>query len=130
MARSILDAVQRIKAEVAYWLTPNSIRDLCTRLGYSWRERLLDPVTTIHLFLLQVLHGNTACSHVPRLGGVNCSGEAYCQARGRLPLALFECLVLLIRDRLPRCSAEGLWHGHRTFLLDGSSTSMPDTPEL
>ena len=23
-----------------------------------------------------------------------------------------------------------LWYGHRTFLLDGSSFSMPDTPEL
>ncbi len=23
-----------------------------------------------------------------------------------------------------------LWHGHRTFLIDGSSFSMPDTPEL
>src|SRR5207247_4831493 len=25
---------------------------------------------------------------------------------------------------------EGRWHGHRTFLTDGSSLSMPDTPEL
>src|SRR5579872_6293695 len=130
MARSIVAAIERIKSDIAHWLTPTVIHALCEVLEHRWRERVLDPATTIHLFLLQVLHGNTACSHVPRLGGVNCSGEAYCQARGRLPLALFECLVLLIRDRLPQCSAEGLWHGHRTFLLDGSSTSMPDTPEL
>jgi hypothetical protein len=131
MARSILAAVQRIKAEVAHWLTPKAIRDLCKTLGYSWRERLLDPVTTVHLFLLQILHGNTACSHVPRLGGVPCSGEAYCQARARLPLALFRCLLLLLKDRLPEPPPdEGRWHGHRTFLADGSSASMSDTPEL
>jgi hypothetical protein len=131
MARSILAAVQRIKAEVAHWLTPNAIRDLCKTLGYSWRERLLDPVTTVHLFLLQILHGNTACSHVPRLGGVPCTGEAYCQARARLPLALFRCLLLLLKDRLPEPPPEeGRWHGHRTFLADGSSASMSDTPEL
>jgi hypothetical protein len=25
---------------------------------------------------------------------------------------------------------EGRWHGHRTFLVDGSGGSMPDTPAL
>jgi hypothetical protein len=130
MARSILAAVQRIKAEVAYWLTPEAIRDLCRTLGYSWRERLLDPVTTVHLFLLQILHGNTACSHVPRLGDVPCSGEAYCQARARLPVALFRLLLRLLGDRLPEPPDEGRWHGHRTFLADGTSASMPDTPAL
>jgi hypothetical protein len=130
MARSIVAAIERIKADVGHWLSPDAIHTLCGALDYTWRERLLDPVTTVHLFLLQVLHGNTACSHVPRLGGVCCSGEAYCQARGRLPLALFRGLVLLLRDRWPQAAPEGRWHGHRTLLIDGSSASMPDTPEL
>ena len=42
-------------------------------VGHLWRDRILDPVTTVHLFALQILHGNTACPHVPRLGGVACS---------------------------------------------------------
>jgi Transposase DDE domain len=130
MARSILAAVQHIKAEVAHWLTPDAIRDVCHALDYSWRERLLDPVTTMHLFVLQILHGNTACSHVVRLGGVSCTGEAYCQARARLPLALFRCLLRLLGDRLPQPPDEGRWRGHRTFLTDGSSLSLPDTPAL
>jgi hypothetical protein len=130
MARSIVAAVERIKADVAQWLKSEAIHELCHALKHQWRERVLDPATTIHLFLLQVLHGNTACAHVPRLGGIDCSGEAYCQARSRLPLALFRCLVLLIRTRLPQPAAEGRWRGHRTFLVDGTSTSMPDTPEL
>jgi hypothetical protein len=130
MARSIVAAVERIKADIAQWLSADAIEDVCRAIGHSWRERLLGPATTIHLFLLQILHGNTACSQVPRLGGIDCSGEAYCQARSRLPLALLRCLLLLIRDRLPQASPDGRWRGHRTFLIDGSSVSMPDTPEL
>jgi hypothetical protein len=30
----------------------------------------------------------------------------------------------------PCVSSEGRWHGHRTFLVDGSGCSMPDTPAL
>ena len=39
-------------------------------------------------------------------------------------------LVNLIRSLIPDTHAEGLWRGHRTFLIDGSAFSMPDTPEL
>src|SRR5260370_7491860 len=93
MAASILEAIGRIKAEVAQWLAPETIEGICRTLGHTWRERLLDPVTTVHLFLLQMVHGNTACNHVPRLGGVSCTGEAYGQARARLPLALLHQLL-------------------------------------
>jgi Transposase DDE domain len=131
MARSILTAIRRIKSEVAHWLTPKAIEEVCSAVGHVWRERVLDPVTTVHLFVLQVLHGNTACAHVPRLGGVRASGEAYGQARARLPLAVFERLVhgLVACLRGPTLD-DGRWRGHRTFLGDGSSLSMPDTPEL
>lgn len=129
MAITIIDAIARIKADVAFWLSPEAIRSVSQAVGHTWRERLLDPVTTVHLFLLQVLHGNTACSHVPRLGGVNCTGEAYSQARSRLPLALFRSLIALLARRWP-AAADNRWRGHRTFLVDGSSLSMPDTPEL
>ena len=70
MARSILAAVRRIKADVARVLQPQLIRSACAAAGHSWRDRLLDPVVTVHLFVLQVLNGNTACAHVPRLGAV------------------------------------------------------------
>ena len=100
MARSILAAVERIKSEVGQVLTPGLINSVCVAIGHVWRERLLDPVTTVHLFVLQVLHGNTACAHVPRLGGVACSGEAYGQARQRLPLALLQFLLRLLSQRL------------------------------
>jgi hypothetical protein len=131
MARSIVAAVQRIKAEVGHWLSSESILDVCRTVGHTWRERLLDPVATVHLFLIQILHGNTAGAHVPRLGDVRCSGEAYLQARARLPLAVLQRLLRGVIDRVPDAmSDEGRWHGHRTFLIDGSNASMPDTPEL
>ena len=69
-------------------------------MGHTWRERVLDPVATVHLFVLQILHGNTACAHVPRLGNVRCSGEAYGQAHRRLPLAVWQRLVRAVTDRL------------------------------
>jgi hypothetical protein len=132
MARSILAAVRQIKADVAQFLRPQVIREVCQAVGHVWRERVLDPVTTVHLFVLQVLHGNTACAHVPRLGAVACTGEAYCQARARLPVRV---LGALLRALTHYCGADGTlddgrWRGHRTFLTDGSGVSMPDTPEL
>lgn len=131
MARSILAAVRQIKADVAQFLSPALIREACDTIGHVWRERILDPVTTVHLFVLQMLHGNTACSQVPRLGQVSCSGEAYCQARQRLPLRLLQYLLRALCQHLdsslPR---EDCWHGHRTFLVDGSGVSMPDMPAL
>ena len=132
MARNILAAVRQIKAEVAKFLSPELIRGVCETVGHVWRERVLDPVTTVHLFVLQILHGNTACSHVPRLGAVDCTGEAYCQARQRLPLSLLQFLLRALSQFLEASTMldDGRWHGHRTFLIDGSGVSMPDTPEL
>jgi len=129
MAFTITAAISRIKSDVARILTPDSIRAACRRVGHSWRERVLDPATTVHLFLLQVLHGNTACSHVPHLGGVNCTGEAYNQARNRLPLEVLRDLLARLAGRLPTFR-NGLWRGHRTLLIDGTGLSMPDTPAL
>ena len=93
--------------------------------------RVLDPVTTVYLFLLQVLHGNTACQHVVHFGGWTFTASAYCQARQRLPLAVLQ--HLLERHRRRACGrppTAGRWRGHRVWLVDGSSFSMPDTPEL
>ncbi len=131
MVTSILRALAQIKADIATYLQAATIERLCRELGHSWRERLLTPVVTIHGFLLQILHGNTACDHVPHLLGGTFSGEAYCQARRRLPLALFERLLQAVINSLASCrDAAERWCGHRVWLLDGSSCSMPDTPEL
>jgi hypothetical protein len=127
----ILCAIARIKADVAALLEARTIERLCRELGHCWRDRVLTPVVTVHSFLLQILHGNTACDHVPHLLGGKFTGEAYCQARRRLPLALFERLLDSVVQSLGSCRDRAQsWCGHRVWLLDGSSCSMPDTPEL
>jgi hypothetical protein len=131
MFGNITNALRQIKSDVASVLEASVIRRLCVQLDHRWRDRQLDPVTTVHGFLLQVLHGNTACSHVPRLLGKSFSGEAYCQARARLPLELLERLLGEVCSRLQTCLEDSSrWLGHRIWLVDGSSCSMPDTPAL
>lgn len=131
MASNILAAVRQIKANVAEHLEAAAIERLCHELKHVWRERLLGPVATVQAFLLQVLHGNTACDHVPHLMNGSFTGEAYSQARARLPLELFQRLLTLIGESLAECHDEAArWCGHRVWLLDGSGCSMPDTPEL
>src|SRR4030095_1413215 len=112
-------------------LEPEAILAACRGVAYRWRERILDPVTTIHLFFVQILHGNTACTHLRHLTKHPVTASAYCQARMKLPLAVFEQLRRSVIDALHHQPLnEGHWLGHRTFWVDGSSFSMPDTPAL
>ncbi len=132
MVPSMTTILQRFTTEWATLLQPEAILTVCSEMGYiGWRNRVLTPVTTVQLFLLQILHGNTACSHLPHLSGLRFSAAAYCQARARLPLRFFDRLLERFNHAV-QCSAvdDGRWHGHRTFLVDGSSCSMPDTPAL
>jgi hypothetical protein len=131
MALTIPQILRQFKADVAGALSPETIVKICGYLGYTCRERILTPVATVHVFLIQILHGNTACTALSRLAGLAFTGGAYCAARMRLPLALFEELLEHVCDSLfPEIQTTGRWHGHRTWSLDGSSFSMSDTPEL
>ena len=132
MVPNITTILQRFTGEWAMLLQPEAILTVCREIGYTaWRDRVLTPVTTMQLFLLQILHGNTACSHLPHLSGLRFSAAAYCQARARLPLRFFDLLLERFGSAVQRSALdEGRWHGHRTFLVDGSGCSMPDTPAL
>jgi Transposase DDE domain len=132
MVLKITAVLARFKTDWTAQLQPDAIKAACQEAGYTtWRDRLLTPVTTIQIFLLQILHGNTACSHLPHLAGLRFSASAYCQARTKLPLDLFELLLArLCGSAHSHVADEGRWHGHRTFLVDGSGCSMPDTPAL
>src|SRR5262245_18325229 len=78
-----------------------------------------------------MLHGHTACSHLPQLSGLRFSAAASGQARARLPRRFFNLrLERFGRAVQPSALDDGRWHGHRTFLVDGSGGSMPDTPAL
>ena len=138
MADSIAAALSRIKRDPLGVPGRDAIERVCRELGHDWRERELDPATTVALFVQQVAHGNCPCSEVRHLDGGGARGlgftaSAYCQARARVPLRVYQSLLSDVIDAaLPATREERhLWLGrHRTFHVDGSTFSMPDTDEL
>ncbi len=55
-------------------------RQRCRREeNYTWKKRLLTPVNTIHLFILQVLNQNTPINDLPHRSGESFTGSAYCK---------------------------------------------------
>lgn len=131
MRASIAQIVEQFKQTWCRELEDEAIRQAMSETGHVWRDRKLNPVTTVRLFLLQILYGNVACNFVPRLARKDVTGSGYCEARARLPLEALEKLLSRATAKMAECAREsGLWLGHRLFLLDGSSFSMPDTDEL
>ena len=131
---SITAALERIKQDPLGAITPAAVEEVCRELGHRWRDRDLDPATTIALFVQQILHGNTPCTEVPRLVGASFTASAWCQARSRLPLGVVQAMLTRVCDAARPPGGRGeeahRWRGHRTFHIDGSTFSMPDTPEL
>jgi hypothetical protein len=129
---NIASALARIKLDVLRILDRELIERICREHHLTWRDRELDPATTIALFVQQVVHGNIPCSEVRHLGGGRFSAQAYCEARARLPREVYQALLYELYQRIVPCThlQEYLWHGHRTFHIDGSTFSMPDTPQL
>lgn len=105
-----------------------------------WRERVYSPLTTVVMFIEQVLGADHSCqdavaqglSSRVALGQAPCSLNTgpYCKARQRLNLSLIERLGREIATRL--CAAQPkpwLWRGRNVKLVDGTTVSMPDTAE-
>jgi hypothetical protein len=132
MHHRISTTLHALRQDLADRLGDDVIRAACRAAGHTWCDScLLTPAAIIHWFLLQVVHGNTALTHVSLLAGRAFSASAFCQARAKLPLAVFRALLReIVRAVIPDTEAIGRWRGHRTFLVDGSSFSMPDTPAL
>ena len=106
----------------------------------KWRERLYSPLTTVVMFIEQVLGADHSCqdavaqglSSRVALGKAPCSLNTgpYCKARLRLTLDLIERLGHEVGARL--CAAQPtpwLWRGRNVKLVDGTAVSMPDTAE-
>lgn len=126
-------------AELGDCLSPEDI--LAAAEGYCWRDRIWNPVLTFWAFLVQVLHPGSACREAVALvlaeqavkseRRISADASAYCQARQRVPLSVFATALHKV-GRCLEAKAKGqyLWSGRRVRLVDGSSCSMPDTPEL
>jgi hypothetical protein len=131
MLQRVRVALQRIQKDLAQVLDAAQITAVCREAGYHFRQRVLDPVTTIHLFVLQILHGNFAVARLQDFADEDFTEAAYCKARGRLPLQVLQKLLQRVGAALRSTVDDaGRWRGHRTFHIDGSAFSMPDTPAL
>jgi Transposase DDE domain len=101
---------------------------------FGWRA------VTLWVFLGQVLSADHSCrAAVARLiahrlarGQSPCSAEtgAYCQARKRLPEKFFSAVACLVGRALDaKAEHRWLWKGRRVYMFDGTTVTMPDTPE-
>src|SRR5271165_5574542 len=121
-------------------LTEKVVAQALAELGKDWLDRIFSPLVTLRVFLGQVLSGDHSCrAAVARLiahrlarGQRPCSAEtgAYCQARRRLPEKFFSAAACLVGRALDTKAKElWLWKGRRVYMFDGTTITMPDTPE-
>ena len=106
----------------------------------NYRERIYGPLQTLLLFIEQVLGADHSCqdavargvSQRVALGQRPCSlnNGPYCKARARLALGLIERIGREVGERLRAAQPEvWRWRGREVKLIDGTTLSMPDTPE-
>lgn len=128
MAKSILHRVSTLKDRALAIFNPAFIATAALELGMSWRNTPLALPNLIALFARQILHGNISMPELARQAGSRFTPEAFCTARGKLPIRLLKQLL----DKLCGLAAESqpLWKGHRLWHMDGTGVSMPDTPAL
>jgi Transposase DDE domain len=109
-------------------------------IDVGWMDRIYSPLITLWVFLAQVLSADHSCrAAVARLiahrlsrGQSPCSAEtgAYCQARKRLPEKFFAAVACLVGRSLDKSvERRWLWKGRRVYMFDGTTVTMPDSPE-
>jgi hypothetical protein len=130
--------VQGAGAALGTVITGHLLKSTVFEQSGRWRERLYGPLTTVVLFIEQVLGADHSCQDAVARGlsARVAQGQApcslntgpYCKARVRLALGLIERLGREIAARL--CAAQPapwLWRGRNVKLVDGTTVSMPDT---
>ena len=117
------------------WLPPGLLAQ--TDEGDNSRNRIYNVRRTFFGFLYQVLNPDCPCREIVRqiqallvlqAGAIVDTGtSAWCQARARLPgeiLPRLRCAVAAHAEQ-----AAGLWRDLRVKVVDGTSTSLPDTAQ-
>ena len=121
-------------------LSEQAIAPALEAIDVTWKDRVFTPLVTLWVFLGQVPSADHSCrAAVARLiahrlsrGLAACSARtgAYCQARKRLPEQFFSAVTRQVGHALDKqTDSQWLWKGRRVYLFDGTTVSMPDTPE-
>jgi len=104
------------------------------------RDRIFTPELTLFGFLSQAIGADSSCqasvsqiiAHLINQGNEvpSANTAAYCKARSRFPESVLSGLTRESGQQLEEQAApKWLWRGRHVKLADGSTVSMPDTPE-
>jgi hypothetical protein len=120
-------ALEQVKAQLAEFITPSDVEDLCRQQTIAFRNRKLGgPAGSVHLLLLQLLAA-VSIAGVRHPAKISASKQAIQQARERLPLSIW---MRLVQRVCPPGPALSLWHGLLVLAADAMSFLTEDTPAL
>lgn len=142
--RQFKSAVATSQAVLAL-LSTAAVERRCRDARHAWRASFWSPTTTLVAFLFQTLNGcKTLRAAVADMldvvlsRGVEPTAElpsadpsAFCAARRRLPAAVIEATLQETTGRIAEFAGDPMrWLMRRVWVVDGSSATMPDEPEL
>jgi len=138
--RAVADARRRGDLYFAGLLPEDRILEAFGRARWFWQGWIYTPATTLWVFLAQCLSPDHSCREaVAQLiswrlarGLAPCSPEtgAYCTARERIPEEACRQLMRETGRQVEEAApAEWRWLSRRVLDVDGSTFTMPDTPE-
>jgi len=131
------EAVCDLAGVAGHWI-PSQLRTRLRRSGQ--RKRVFTPMTTFWNFLAQVLSPAQPCRETVRQiqaargrrnkNRIASSTGAYCRARQKLPESiLLEIWQAIARHVVSTATPYMHWMGLRVAVVDGTTISMPDTPQ-
>lgn len=121
-------------------LTSDQLLERVESLLPDHRERTFPPTETLSLFLSQAINEDRSCRNVVNqssiarlIGGLpKCSiaTGGYCKARARLPVDMIRTLTRFTGELIDQkvCN-KWRWQGRRVRIVDGTTVTLPDTPE-
>jgi hypothetical protein len=121
-------------------LTEDRIQQAFGKARSLWQGWIYSPAVTIWVFLAQCMSADHSCREAVaqliagrlarRLEPCSAETGAYCTARDRVPEEACQQLMRETGRAVDQESrAEWRWLGHRVLDVDGSTLTMPDTPE-
>ena len=129
---SLSSTLEQIKSDPLACLGGGDrVNEIFAGVGHVWRDCPFNPAHTMKLFILQVLHGNTAISHLRHLTGEDVKDATYCEARMKLPVeGVAAAVESMCGDYCESSEESRQWLGHRVLVADATSASTPDEPVL
>lgn len=121
-------------------LTGPELLNMTEALLPEHRERLYPPTVALSMFIKQALEEDGSCQRAVNGWAAQRAAEglsthsvhtgAYCRARQRLPTEMVSTLTRETGALLCAQARRGWrWRGRTVKLVDGTSISMPDTPD-